>query len=142
LAFGVGCVSGITAGALSEWGVDGVMKNASNDSKDERQETLGKEKSIDAQEVLLASHKVTQKPNLIDACGAWMNQRRERIRQRRAERESAKKQEIHAQSMASSKSETTGNEFETVYSFNSKRSKSVGSIRHASGDCVNSKVVG
>jgi len=142
LAFGVGCVSGITAGALSEWGVDGVMKNASNDSRDKRQETLGKEKIMDTQEVLSTSHKVTQKPNLINACGAWVNQRRERIRQRRAERESVKNQEIHAQSTASAKSETTHNEAQIVYSFNSRRSKSAGSKSHASGDCVNLKVVG
>jgi len=37
VAFGVGCVSGISAGALSEWGVDNVLEDDKNDNNNQKE---------------------------------------------------------------------------------------------------------
>lgn len=121
LAFGVGCVSGISAGALSEWGVDGIMKkkgpgdkHKNNDSGEpgERDATEPKEtptgaavdtdvhdSSSSPSSSLPTGHQPTKpnpKPNLVDACGAWVNRQRERNRQRRIEREIARQIQMEA----------------------------------------------
>ena len=102
LAFGVGCVSGITAGALSEWGVDGVMKQGEEKgADDESKETTFREAGVTKTSVtddwiekkLPAGNNTmkTKRKSFVDACGTWVNRQRERSRQHRIERESGRK---------------------------------------------------
>ena len=86
LAFGVGCVSGITAGALSEWGVDGVMKKVDGCDGEgpSTKDTEAAEKNKN-----LGNETTSSTTNFVHACGAWVDRQRERNRQRRIEREKA-----------------------------------------------------
>ena len=98
VAFSVGCVSGITAGALSEWGVDGVMNT--NDQHDGGNDKQGEnyddgcqhqgrsEENVPLQPSVAGSNQNEKKKNkLADSVGAWFVQQRERNRQRRLQRE-------------------------------------------------------
>ena len=123
LAFGVGCASGITAGALSEWGVDGVMKKhrdgvrekhgkeagadeddatrslmtSSNPSNDDRG---GNEPKKTVDKLFPANHRPTvTKTNLIDLCGTWVARQRESNGNRSVLREKARGMEAVTQTM-------------------------------------------
>jgi hypothetical protein len=95
VAFGAGCVSGITAGALSEWGVDGVMApEAATDTDDSEKEAPCRTAGDNTEFVETSppgGELLPRKSNLVDACGAWVNRQRERNRRRRFEREKARK---------------------------------------------------
>ena len=91
LAFGAGCVSGITAGALSEWGVDVVMKKGGSEedeSKDSAKEVPAEATAKGIEEIPTTEKQKTRaKSKLIDACGSWVNRQREKYRQRKLQRE-------------------------------------------------------
>ena len=107
VAFTVGCVCGITAGALSEWGVDGVMKDdtkketTDNDDDDgSNKETLnchqtddtvtkipGKKDADGRKDELPTSVRVmtrikTHNKKFVGACDTWVNRQLDRHRQR------------------------------------------------------------
>ena len=107
LAFGVGCVSGITAGALSEWGVDGVMKqDEEKETDDESKETSFSEAGVNkisvkddcVEKILPASNTttITKRNSFVATCGTWVNRQRERNRQRMIERENARRMDALA----------------------------------------------
>jgi hypothetical protein len=134
MAFGVGCVSGITAGALSEWGVDGVMKGEEKGADDESKETTFRESGVTeraekddhGKENLPASNSIMNtKISFVDACGMWVNRQRERNRQRRIERENARQMEAFASVATASKAQekqTPNYEFHTKLSSSSNTS--------------------
>jgi len=86
LAFGAGCVSGISAGALSEWGVDVVMKTGGSEedeSQDATKEVPAEAIAKGIQEIPTTEEQKTRTKNkLVNACGAWVNRQREKHQQR------------------------------------------------------------
>mmetsp|Transcript_29661 Transcript_29661/g.63549 ORF Transcript_29661/g.63549 Transcript_29661/m.63549 type:complete len:480 (-) Transcript_29661:222-1661(-) len=91
LAFGVGCASGITAGALSEWGVDNVADAVENNSSKKKKDNNDDENDVPERDTRAIETKKTKpnpnsKPNLIQACGAWVDRQKQRNRER-SERE-------------------------------------------------------
>merc|ERR1712238_321341 len=88
IAFAVGCVSGVTGGALSEWGVDGVMV----DDKDEgKHDTNRRTENVEDDDK-------ADKKNIVDSFFIWNHRRRqERKRKGRLQNKSATSKEIISQ---------------------------------------------
>lgn len=84
IAFAVGCVSGITGGALSEWGVDGVMVEHGNSNSMKQNE---KDDDDDK----------TDKKNIVDSRFNWNNCRRQWKKKFPSQNNNAKQKEIITQ---------------------------------------------
>lgn len=114
VAFTVGCVCGITAGALSEWGVDGVMKDdtkketavdVDDDDDGSNKETLNCHQTDDTvtkipgkkdaggrkdelpTSVRLMNRIKTHNSKFVGACDTWVNRQLDRHRQLQIERD-------------------------------------------------------
>merc|ERR1712238_568572 len=83
IAFAVGCVSGVTGGALSEWGVDGVMVDDKDEHEHDTNRLTGNEDNDN-------DNDKTDNKNIVDSFFIWNHRRRqERKRNGRLQNKSA-----------------------------------------------------
>merc|ERR1712238_654775 len=77
IAFAVGCVSGVTGGALSEWGVDGVMVDDNDEEHDTNRFTEKDEHDNDN------DYDKTDNKHLVDSFFIWNQRRRHQQRKKK-----------------------------------------------------------
>ena len=84
VAFSAGCVSGITAGALSEWGVDGFM------GEGREKQAAGSGSDPKGGKIDSGGGNAETKHGLAGVVGAWVDRQRQRRRESRVDREAAR----------------------------------------------------